>query len=314
MRDFDHPDDAERREPSTFQSWLEGPATSSCSPWIHLGVDSGSLRLATCNAIKRAETMGKSKLIDTFAQKGIPLGAHRAFDPLHDPLYGPIKAVRDLGVERTFKVWCPHMASDVMTRMSLPLPGTYKAGVDSLRYQLYAKGLVNVRTVIAAPVLNVALADFLVRADLFGRLEGDPRTRDERTRALLETHAWNAVVAGALAGFGLMGGPLAPASVVAYASTAAWSALSAGAYFAVLHRAEIEAAVRSAATKVASTGAAVVSTGRKLLERPAALPETISPQHGPEPARIVPRESKVGPIKLGLAAALLTIALATGGP
>lgn len=297
-----------RRNRDVLRVWLEGPGACSNAPWLHEGVHSGARRLATCNAMKRIEARGKSTVIDAFFGKGIPLGAHRAFDPLHDPLYGPFRAVREMGVKDTLKVWCPHMASDVLTPMSLPLPGTYKAGVDSLRYRLYASRLVNLRTVVLAPVLNVVVADLLVRADLFGRVYGDRRTPEERADKLLQTHGWNALVSGGLA-IAAFVGPSAPAAVVAYATTAAWSALTAGGYYAVAHRAEIEAAARSTAVKAVVVAKSATSTGRKLVERRVVTATPVA-----APASIRQPAPKPGAVRLGLAAAMLTLALACGRP
>ena len=299
-----------RRRREVARAFLEGPGPCSNAPWLHDGVHSGARRLAACNAMKRIEARGKSGVIDTFWQKGIPLGAHRAFDPLHDPLYGPFRAIREMGFKDTFEVWCPHMASDVLTPMSLPLPGTREAGIDSIRYRLYAKGLVNVRSVVIAPVLNVVIADLLIRADVFGRLKGDPRTPEERREKLLETHVWNAVMSGALAAVALVG-PSAPAAVVAYATTAAWSTLAAGTYYASMHRAEIEAAVRSAGAKAVVTAKSAVATGRKLVARPVPSSTAVPPV---APVAVQPLPPRPGAVRLGLAAAMLTLALASSRP
>lgn len=284
-----------------MKEYEQFPDSAACygAPWLHGGIHSAARSLAKCDTMKRIEALGKCPAIDQFTQRGIPLGAHRAFDRLHDPFYGPYFAARDLGgVRNGLKLWVPHMASDVLTPMSLPLPGTFKAGVHSLRYQLYRRGLVNVRTVVLAPVLNVAVADLLVRADVFGRVAGRPRSAEERAAKLWETHAWNAALSAGLAVVAFVG-PSAPAVAVAYAGTAAWSALTAGGYYAVAHRAEISAAVRSAAGKAATAAKTTLVTGRTLLEQSKAPP---------------PPAPKVGPVRLGLAAALLTVALACGRP
>lgn len=299
-------------EPSTLRAWLEGIGPCSSAPWLHDGVRSGARRLAACDAMKRVEARGKSKVIDAFVHKHIPVGAHRAFDPLHDPLYGPIRAIKDMGFEKTLKVWCPHMASDVLTPMSLPLPGTYKAGLHSLRYRLYAKGLVNVTSVILAPVLNVLIADLLIRADPVGRWRGDPRTPEERDEKLLQAHVWNALISGGLAVAAFVG-PSAPAAVIAYGATAAWSALTAGGYYAVAHRAGIEAALRGGATKVGAAAKTAVGKARRLVDIRLPAAAGAEPLSAAAPVRtLVPKKPEVGSVRLGLAAALLTLALMSG--
>jgi hypothetical protein len=287
------------------------------APWLHDGVRSGARRLACCDAIKRAEAKGKSALIDAFAAAGIPKGAHRALDSFHDPVYGLAQAVREMGAKDTLRVWCPHMLSDVLTPMSLPLPGTCKAGVNSLRYKLYARGLVNVRSVVLAPLLNVAATEALVRADLQGRVRGERMTQEERRAALLEAHAWTAVVSLGLAGLAFSG-TLTPV-VVAYASSGAWSAIAAGGYYAVEHKDEIRAALSAAMARAERVARAVTSAGRDLLDAATGLGD----EHGEArvPPDVAPRAcatsepaGRPGAWRSAVAAALVALAVTTGDP
>lgn len=315
MKEYERAEDEQvvpERLPPLRPGGVEAVPGCTGAPWLHAGVRSGAKRLACCDAIKRAEAKGKSALIDAFSAAGIPKGAHRALDSFHDPVYGLAQAVRKMGVKDTLEVWCPHMLSDVLTPMSLPLPGTCKAGVDSLRYKLYARGLVNVRSVVLAPLLNVVATEALVRADVPGRLSGERMTLEERRAALLEAHAWAAVVSLGLAVLAFSG-TLTPA-VVAYASTATWSAIAAGGYYIVEHKEEIRAAVGAAVARAEETARAVSSVGRDLLDAARALKdrEPRVPLDVTLPSTSAPA-GRPSAFRLGLAAALLALALSTGG-
>lgn len=316
MKEYEPPDDdqvvAERPLPRR-PAGIEAVPGCTGAPWLHAGVRSGAKRLARCEAIKRAEVRGKSALIDAFSAAGIPKGAHRALDSFHDPVYGLVQAVREMGVKDTLEVWCPHMLSDVLTPMSLPLPGTCKGSVDSLRYRLYARGLVNVRSVVLAPLLNVVATEAMVRADVPGHLSGERMTLEERRAALREAHAWAAVMSLGLAALAFSG-TLTPA-VVAYASTATWSAIAAGGYYIVEHKEEIRAAVRAAVARADEAAKALSSVGRDLLDAATALKdrEPRAPLEVTSPSSTSAPAGRPSAFRLGLAAALLALALSTGG-
>jgi hypothetical protein len=101
---------------------------------------------------KVREGVGKSSAIDAFTRKGIPLGAHKAYDVMHDPVIGIVHAVRQLGPRDTFRKWLPHMIHDATTEMSLPLPFTFKLSTESKIFRLYAARVVNLRTAVIAPL------------------------------------------------------------------------------------------------------------------------------------------------------------------
>lgn len=217
---------------------LRGLRAHSCDT----GVDWASRRLAVCESIKSLERTGKSKIIDSFTRQGLPLGAHRAGDALHDPACGFFLAVREMGFKEACEKWPRHMASDVMTARSLPLPGTFLLKNESWVVQMYAKGLLNMRTGVIAPCLGVALTDLEVRMRFkAGDLE------DERDLVLQEAH----LKAGAISGIAtllllLMLPQVSPVPLVSLGASAVWYILAAAAYYLKRNHEVIRARLRNA--------------------------------------------------------------------
>jgi hypothetical protein len=309
-----------------LRSWLRSLGVCAGTPWLHEEIRSGTCRLAKCTALKHLEKLGKSSLIDSFTYQGIPLGAHRALDSLHDPIFGPVQAIREMGLKKTATIWAPHMASDVLTPMSLPLPGTFQAGPESTLFDLYARQLVNMKTVVVAPLATVFLTEFLVRINAFGRRTGNNSDPDELRERLQRAHLLTAAWTGAFAAAAFSGG-LTPA-MVALASSAAWSALASGVYYAARHRAEIEAAAKRAAVTVAKLSRDAKRAAAMRLGPTPVIPAAAA--EGPRgrlgattstsPAGLVrevhPRKVDDGPGRgrLMVAAALIALVLTTTGP
>lgn len=300
------------RRQEDFLEWLQAIGLCAVTPPLHSSVQRWTCSLAKCEAMKHLEKRGKSALIDSFTIRNIPVGAHRGVDAFHDPLFGPVQFAREHGVKKVATVWAPHMSSDIMTKMSLPLPGTSKLGTDSLLFKLYAKGLVNVKTVIVAPGITLLITEVLVRTDVGNRVRGQRSFKPTHQR-LQKAHGVNAVAMGAMTlGTFVVAGGLTPV-VVAFGATSALSAAACGTYYAIDHRKEIaEKAHRVTQSAVDATRSAAhtgsVWVGRRISER-------VSTNSGTKPQTALPSEREVkpqrdpvsrppSPLRLGIAAAL----------
>lgn len=320
--DRPRPDDSSEGEQQAQQGpgpdWIYAGGVCAGTPFIHQSVRQWTCSLAKCRSIKHLEKLGKSSMIDSFSVGGLPLGAHRATDAFHDPLFGCARYVREFGLKKTATEWVPHMTSDVLTPMSLPLPGTSKLTTDSMIIKLYAQRLVNVKTLMVAPAVTVLITELLVRADAAGRIRGN-RSADLTSERLQRAHLATAVLAGAAGLAALATTGLTPLAV-AMLSTAVLSAGAASAYYVLSHREQFKALGRSVARAVAAAGKEAVdlasASGR-------AAPESNIRQHAPadtctepfarpsEPTRLRsqrPAVSRQQPsrLRLGIAAALLT--------
>lgn len=275
------------------------------TPFLDRGVDGASRWFATCDTIKKLEKAGKSKLIDSFtATHGLPLGAHRAYDKMHDPLLGFSYAVKEMGWREAAAKWPRHMASDVLTARSLPLPFTHLMKTDSWIVQMYAKGIVNIRTAVVTPAIGVAITEATVRARLRG-LDGET----EKDKVLQDEHIKSAVVSAlsASAMVLLLSDPPV-ALVFALFAAAVWSAAAGGAYVAKRHKEEISSGVRATRHKVA-TGAAVAATAAKELPARLRRPEAVSAEGQVVAVRATPTPSDR--VTLGVAALLTVAVIAT---
>lgn len=278
----------------------------SCStPLLDRGVDGASRWFATCDAIKKLEKAGKSSLIDSFTVKhGLPLGAHRACDKMHDPLLGFSHAVKEMGWREAAAKWPRHMASDVLTARSLPLPFTHLMKSDSWIVQMYAKGIVNMRTAVVTPAIGVAITEATVRARL-RRIEEEI----DKDKVLQDEHFKSAIVSAlsAVTLALLMSDP--PAAIVfALAAAAVWSASAGGAYVVKRHQEQIGAALQATGRRVASGTAAVATTVRE-------LPARLRPQdHDTVAAQVAtlrPAQTPRDRIVLGVAALVVVAVLST---
>lgn len=281
----------------------------SCgTPLLDRGVDGASRWFATCDAIKKLEKAGKSSLIDSFTMKhGLPLGAHRACDKMHDPLLGFSYAVKEMGWREAAAKWPRHMASDVLTARSLPLPFTHLMKSDSWMVQMYAKGIVNMRTAVVTPAIGVAITEATVRARLRRieeEIDKDKVLQDEH----LKSAAISALSAVTLAL--LMSDP--PAAIVfALVAAALWSAAAGGAYVAKRHKEQIDSALRATGRKVASGTAVAATTVR-------GLPARLRPQDveadGSQVATIRSAPTQRDRLAVGVAALVAVAVLTTARP
>lgn len=300
--------------------WMQATGMCAVTPALHKSIQHWTCSLAKCEAIKHLEKLGKSSLIDSFSVRNIPLGAHRAVDVFHDPVFGPIQFARQHGAKKVATQWAPHMASDVMTKMSLPLPGTSKLGTNSLLFKLYAKGLVNVKTVMAAPGVTVLITETLARSDAGGRLRGKRSTEPLHER-LQKDHAVTAVAMGvASLGALAVAGGVSPA-VIALGATSVLSGAACGTYYVLNHREEIAQTISSVSRTAAVTAKNLIDTvagppdrtttdDAPTMEGLAAAVSKLPSESGrPKPQAGASRVNGPSRLRLGIAAAVLAGAI-----
>jgi hypothetical protein len=281
----------------------------ACStPLLDRGVDGVSRWFAACDAIKKLEKAGKSNLIDSFTMThGLPLGAHRACDKMHDPLLGFSYAVKEMGWRDAAAKWPRHMASDILTARSLPLPFTHLLRSDSWIVQMYARGIVNMRTAVVTPGIGVAVTEVTVRARL-RRADGEI----DKDKVLQDEHIKSAVISGlsAITLALLMSDP-PTALVFALSAAAVWSAAAGGAYLAKRHKAQIGSALRATSRKVATGTAVATSAARQI---PARLRPPEAESVGSQVGTIRPTPTPRDRVALGVAALVAVAVLATARP
>lgn len=215
------------------------------TPAVNDGTKSACLRFAECSAIKAFEKAGKSKLIDAFAREGLSKGAHRAGDKFHDPVFGFFLASKDMGFREASKVWPRHMASDVLTSRSLPLPGTFLLGNDSWIVQMYSKGWLNLRTGVITPMLGVAITDIETRWR-----SRKPEAHLDLDLTLQRSHTEAALIAGTVAIATYIWGPVGVTSLtIVFGASALWSGCASGFYCAKRHREDIRVLFRDVVTR-----------------------------------------------------------------
>ena len=294
------------RDDKPLDTWALISDYRACgTPFLDRGVDGASRWFATCDAIKKLEKAGKSSLIDSFTRsRGLPLGAHRACDKMHDPLLGFSYAVKEMGWREAVAKWPRHMASDVLTARSLPLPFTHLMKSDSWIVQMYAKGIVNMRTAVVTPAIGVAITEATMRARL-RRLDGET----EKDKVLQDEHIKSAVVSALSAGaLALLLSDPPVALVFALFAAAVWSAAAGGAYVAKRHKEEISSAVMATRRKVA-TGAAVAAIAVK--ELPAALRRRGADTGEGQVVAVRPTPTPRNRVALGVAALVVVAVIAT---
>jgi hypothetical protein len=275
------------------------------APVVDSGIFSACQRLKVSDFIKALEKAGKSKFIDSFARTGISKGAHRAGDKLHDPVVGFYFAVKELGFKDAFKIWPRHIASDVVTPMSLPLPGTFLIKNDSWIVQMYSIGLLNFRTGVICPAIGVGITEAEVRWR-YGSLDDKEDLDEILQQAHLQAAAVSAIAALLLV---LFAPEIAAAAVVAFGASAVWSGAAAGAYWIKCHRGEIKEKTKAASQRASrlakKTGTAVADRMRSLRVRGVA-----SEAEEVNGAVALPQEASR--IAVGLAAAAIVVALPLG--
>lgn len=217
-----------------------GVVPSACSPFYDSGTSYVFSRIKASDVMKAWDKASKSPIIDSFrVPNGLSRGAHRATDHCHDPLLGFFRTARQAGFKQACKVWPKHVASDAVTPMSLPLPGSSLAGDQSVWVRTYASKSLNFRTGVVSPLVGVTVTELETRWR--HRHEG----HDELARALIQAHRTALVISSlSAAALGVFGGPAAV--IVAFAVAAFWSGVAAGIHWMRTHRAEIEEAVRTA--------------------------------------------------------------------
>jgi hypothetical protein len=276
-------------------------------PVVDSGVSSACQRLKVCDLIKALEKASKSKIIDSFTRNGLPLGSHRAADRIHDPLVGFVFAVKEMGFKEAQKTWWRHMASDVVTPRSLPLPGTYLLSKDSWIVQMYSKGLLNFRTGVISPAIGVCVTETEVRWRF--RLSDDEENLDEiLQQAHLQAAAIGAIAALLLALFAV---EIAAAAAMAFAASAVWSGSAAGVYWIKRHRGEIKEKAR----RVADRSREVAGRAkREVRERWDAwgAPDSVDVSVESASTASVTDQGGVSTLAVGLAAAALVAALLIG--
>jgi hypothetical protein len=233
-------DEHEQRPASTSLSpeSLDAALRALCSPYLDHGTRWTCDRLRFCEFMKVVERQGKSSVIDSFTRSGLSLGAHRAKDRLHDPVVGFYLAAKEMGFTEACRRWPRHMASDVVTPMSLPLPGTFLLKNDSWVVQLYSKGLLNLRTGVITPLIGFALTEAETR--FRHRKESDDEIVD---LALQEAHLMAALIGGSAGLLLTLALPETTAAlIVALLASAAWHGVAAGCYWLKRHRVEIKSA------------------------------------------------------------------------
>lgn len=273
---------------------------------LDTGVNWASRRLAVCDTIKSFERSGKSRVIDSFTRHGLPLGAHRAGDALHDPVCGFFLAVREMGITEACVKWAPHMVSDVMTARSLPLPGTFLLKNESWVVQMYAKGLLNLRTGVVTPCLGAALTDFEVRMRFrAGDLEG------ERNLVLQEAHLKAGTISATATLLLLLLPHISPALLVSFGASAVWYILAAGVYCVKRNRQVIRVRLRTAR---AQAGNLVRGTRMRLGERPESSPRVRGPSNDSAASEDGTTSMATSPssVALGIAAAAMVVVLLFG--
>lgn len=280
---------------------LNASLSAACSPGLDHGTRWACDQLRWCDFMKAVEKTGKSSVIDSFTRSGLPLGAHRAKDRLHDPVVGFYLAGKEMGFKDACTKWPQHMASDVLTPMSLPLPGTFLLKNDSWIVQMYAKKLLNLRTGVITPLIGVALTEAEVR--FRHRKCDDAEVID---LALQEAYVASALI-GASAGLllSLTLPETTAALIVALFASAAWHGVGAGLYWVKRHRVEIKRAA--------------VTLGRFVRDGSRSLGATVTGIRLPSMTVEVDDEAAVAAkapsaIALTAAAAAMVLILAVGGP
>ncbi len=289
------PEDLNEQELRRRRQRFEDALHTYQVPAVSGGVRWTSQRLHVCDYFKRLERAGKSSVIDSFTRTGVSKGVHRAGDALHDPILGFPLAIREMGFKEACRKWPRHMASDLVTPMSLPLPGTCLLKNDSWIVRMYSKRLLNFRSGVVSPLLGVLLTEIEVR----WRLRADETA--EVGLAMQRAHQSAGMICLIAGGLMLLV-PHTPSMIVAFMASAMWHLVIAGSYYTRRHSAEIKITLQRATAVAIQRGEAI---GTRVSEAALSSAQSIDPAPIGTAEVTTIKEHRTSGLAMGIAAAAL---------